>query len=194
MVSVVEMAARENGYVTSAQVSEVGIPRRKLAEAVAAGYLVQVERGLYALPDAWEDPFLVAQHRFARGIFSDETALFLHGATDRAPFSLTMTFPRSYNATAAREADITCRSCADEVLELGATKIITPYGNTVWAYDLERTLCDLVRGQAVIDTQIVMPAMRFYVKHPNRDPVRLVHYAQSLSVEPKIRTYLEVLL
>lgn len=194
MVSVVDMAARGNGYVTSAQANEVGVPRRKLAEAVEAGRLVQVKRGLYALPDTWEDSFLVVQHRFARGIFSDETALFLHGATDRVPFSLTMTFPRSYNATAARETGIICRSCADDVLGLGATEITTPYGNVVRAYDLERTLCDLVRGQAVIDTQIVIPAMRFYVKQPGRDPVRLVRYARSLGVEPKIRTYLEVLL
>lgn len=190
----VEIAKSQNGYVSASQATAAGIPRRKLTEAVGKGVLVQVERGLYALPEVWEDPYLVAQHRFARGVFSDDTALFLHGMTDRAPFSLTMTFPRGYNATLAREAGIVCRTCADEVLELGLTELATQHGNAVKAYDLERTLCDLVRGQGTVDSQVVAPAMRAYARSPKRDVVKLVGYARKLGVERKIRTYLEVLL
>lgn len=190
----VEIAKSQNGYVSASQATAAGIPRRKLTEAVGKGVLVQVGRGLYALPEVWEDPYLVAQHRFARGVFSDDTALFLHGMTDRAPFFLTMTFPRGYNATPAREAGIVCRTCADEVLELGLTELTTQHGNAVKAYDLERTLCDLVRGQGIVDSQVVAPAMRAYARSPKRDVVKLVGYARKLGVERKIRTYLEVLL
>ena len=62
----VEMAESGNGYVTASQATEAGIPRRKLTEAVRKGNLIQVARGLYALPETWEDPYLVAQHRFPR--------------------------------------------------------------------------------------------------------------------------------
>ena len=131
----VEMAESGNGYVTASQATEAGVPRRKLTEAVRKGNLVQVARGLYALPETWEDPYLAAQHRFARGVFSDDTALFLHGMTDRAPFSLTMTFPRGYNATPAREAGIICRTCADDVLDLGIMELTTQHGNVVRVYE-----------------------------------------------------------
>lgn len=194
MKPLLKMASLSNGYVTPSRASRAGIPRRKLTEAVAAGELVQVDRGLYALPGVWEDPYLVAQHRFARGVFSDDTALFLHGMTDRAPFSLTMTFPRAYNAAGAREAGITCRTCADDVLDLGLCELETPNGNMVRAYDLERTLCDIVRGQKVVDAQLVTPAMQAYARRPDRDPAKLMRYAKKLHVEGKIRTYLEVLL
>jgi len=192
--ALVDIATDCNGYVTSSQVTDAGIPRRKLAEAVRSGELVQVDRGLYALPDVWEDPLYIIQHRFSRGVFSDDTALFLHGMTDRVPFAPTMTFPRSYNASAAREAGIVCRSCADDVLVLGLCDTKTEYGNTVRAYNLERTLCDLVRGQSTPDSQLVAPAMRSYVKKKERDPVKLVTYARALGVETKIRNYLEALL
>ena len=155
---------------------------------------MQVARGLYALPDTWEDPFYVTQSRFARGTFSDGTALFLHGMTDRVPFQLTMTFPRGYNKTRAKEAGVVCRSCADDVLELGLCEVRTSFGNHVRAYNVERTLCDLVRGQRVVDDQVVTPAMRTYVRSANCDPVRLMDYARALGVEGKIRTYLRVLL
>lgn len=189
-----DIAKANNGYVTAAQATAAGIPRRCLAQAVEKAELVQVDRGLYALPETWEDPFFVAQHRFARGVFSDETALFLHSMTDRVPFSLTMTFPRGYNTSKARAYGVICRSCADGVLELGLCQVKTSYGNAVRAYDLERTLCDLVRGQAVVDDQVVTPAMQAYVRRPDRDPVKLTGYAQALGVEGKIRTYMKVLL
>ena len=194
MATLLEMASAFNGYITSSAATKAGIPRRKLSEAVAAGDLVQIDRGLYALPDVWEDPYLVAQHRFSRGVFSDDTALFLLGMSDRAPFSLTMTFPRSYNAAGARDSGITCRTCADEVLDLGLCELKTPNANKVRAYDLERTLCDIVRGQKVVDAQLVTPAMRAYARKPDRDPAKLMRYAKKLGVERKIRTYLEVLL
>ena len=57
----VEMAESGNGYVTASQATEAGVPRRKLTEAVRKGNLVQIARGLCALPDTWEDPYLVAQ-------------------------------------------------------------------------------------------------------------------------------------
>ncbi len=194
MSDVAKMARENNGYISSAQVTSAGMPRRLLAEAVAAGELVQVERGLYALPDTWEDELYITQHRFSRGIFSDETALYLHGMTDRAPFSLTMTFPRSYNASAARGAGIVCRTCADDVLGLGRCEVRTPYGNSVRAYDIERALCDIVRGQKVVDSQVVVPAMRAYAANRDRNVSKLMGYARKLGVERKIRSYMEVLL
>jgi predicted transcriptional regulator of viral defense system len=189
-----DIAASHNGYITSAQATDAGIPRRKLTEAVRVGELIQVDRGLYSLPDVWVDPLYVVQHRFSRGVFSDDTALFLYGMTDRAPFAPTMTFPRSYNATAAKATGIICRTCANDVLDLGLCGIRTEYGNTVRAYDVERTLCDLVRGRSTPDVQLVAPAMRAYVRSEGCDPVKLVAYARRLDVEPKIRNYLEVLL
>lgn len=194
MLSLLEITSQNNGYITPDQAAKAGISRRKLARAVASGDLVQVDRGLYALPNVWEDPYLVAQHKFSRGVFSNDTALYLHGMTNRVPFSLTMTFPRAYNATGAREAGITCRTCADDVLDLGLCKLKTPNGNAAHAYDIERTLCDIVRGQKIIDAQLVTPAMQAYAKRTNRDPAKLMRYAKALSVEKKIRTYLEVLL
>ncbi len=194
MPTLLEIASSTNGYITSSQAMAAGVPRRRFAKAITAGELVQIDRGLYALPGVWEDLYLVAQHRFSRGIFSDDTALYLHGITDRAPFSLTMTFPRAYNAAGARESGITCRSCADGVLELGLCELKTPNGNVVRAFDLERTLCDIVRGQKIIDTQLVTPAMQAYARRPDRDPAKLMRYAKKLGVEKKIRVYLEVLL
>ena len=194
MRAIVDLAESNGGLVTTAQVVDAGIPRARISDMVKAGELERVHRGVYCLADVWEDEFLAAQLRFPKGVFSDGTALYLHGYTDRTPFQLTMTFPRSYRATKAREAGVEVRTCADDVLELGLTTVKTSYGNDVRAYNLERTLCDAVRGRRVVDVQVVNPAMKQYVRSNNKDIQKLLGYARALGVERKIRNYLEVLL
>ena len=192
-MKLLEMARSNGGYLTSREVTRAGIPRRELSEAVEAGLIIPIERGLYALPETGKDPLVVAQHRFARGIFSDDTALWLQGLSGRAPFSLTMTFPRSYHTSSAKAAGIICRSCAIEVFDLGLSSVATPHGNVVRAYDAERPLCDVARGHKVVDLQIVIPAMRAYVRSDICDLSKLIDYSRQLGVERKIRGYLEVL-
>jgi len=194
MQAIIDLAKANGGLVTTSQVVGAGIPRARISDMVRAGELERVQRGVYCLADAWEDEFLATQLRFPKGTFSDGTALFLHGYTDRTPLYLTMTFPRSYRATKARESGIEVRTCADEVLDLGLATVRTSYGNEVRAYDLERTLCDVVRGRRVVDVQVVNPAMRQYVRSGARDVQKLLGYARALGVEKKIRNYLEVLL
>ena len=77
---------------------------------------------------------------------------------------------------------------------MGATDVKTMYGNLVRAYDLERTLCDLVRGQSVIDEQMVNPAMKAYMQQRGRNIPKLLAYARELGVEGKVQTYVRVLL
>lgn len=194
MREIIRIAMANGGFVTAAQVASAGIPSARLSDMVKAGELERVQRGVYCLAGEWEDEFLSAQLRFPRGVFSDGTALYLHGYTDRTPFHLTMTFSRSYRATSVRGAGIEVRTCSSDVLGVGLTILRTPYGNEVECYDLERTLCDMLRGHRVVDVQVVSPAIRRYVRGSERDLRKLLEYARLLGVEAKIRNYLEVLL
>jgi predicted transcriptional regulator of viral defense system len=193
-MNVVDLAIDNNGVVTSADAVAHGIANSRLTEAVSLGELVRLERGIYCLPETWEDDYLVAQLRFPKGVFSDGSALFLHDATDRTPERLTMTFPRGYNATGPRSAGIVVRTCSNEVLGLGVVSVVTPSGNQVRAYDVERSLCDMVRGRAAVDVQVLNPAMKAYMRSRIRNLAKLMDYAERLGVQEKVRTYVEVLL
>lgn len=194
MTDVIELARSNNGVVTSGQVTVAGIPRRRLTEAVEAGELVRVGRGLYILSDAWEDEFLTLQHRFSRGVFSHGSALFLNAMTDTTPSLFAMTFPRSYNASSARAEGVEVHTASDKVLGLGLARLTTPAGNEVRAYDAERTICDMLRGQAVPDMQLLAPAMKAYARSGSRDVPKLLAYARDLGVERKVRERMVMLL
>lgn len=189
-----KIALENRGFVTAAEVSHRGIQRRWLSRAVIAGKLVKVDRGLYCTPETWADEYVLAQHRFARGIFSHDTALYLFGLSDQAPEALTMSFPRGYNVTRAKRAGLTTKSSPAGLDSLGATTVSTPFGNTVTCYDAERTLCDMLRGVSIPDLQLVNPAMRSYLSSSHRSIPKLQSYAKSLGVEKKIKSYLMVML
>ncbi len=190
----VDMAEAGGGFLTTSEVSAAGIARHQLSAAVASGDLLWVTRGLYVLPQVWEDDYVIAQHRFARGVFSHGSALLLRGLSDRTPDKLTMTFPRGYNTTKVLSAGIIAKTISSDLMDLGLGVAVTPFGNQVSTYDAERTLCDMVRGQAVYDVELVNPAMRSYLTSSERDIGKLLKYAAQLRVEPKIRNFIEVLL
>ena len=191
---ILQMAETQHGIITSTQVTEAGIPRRCLSSLVRSGLLVRVERGVYTLPETWEDELYVLQWRFSRGIFSHETALYLHAMTDRTPLRYTMTFPFGYNPHNVVKRGVVAKVAGEETYWLGIMTIASPSGNAIKVYDIERTLCDMVKTRHKADIQVVNQAMRMYAGSQQKNIARLLEYAQRLRVKPKILTYMEVLL
>lgn len=183
-----------NGIVTTTQVTEAGIPRRCLSAMVDSGTIYRVERGIYALPEVWEDEMFFMQYRFSKGIFSHETALYLHGITDRTPIHYTMTFPFGYNTGSVKKHGITAKLSTEETYDLGIITMSSPAGNSIKVYDIERTLCDIVKTRHRADIQVINQAMKTYASSKEKDIAKLMGYADQLRVKPKVLKYMEVLL
>jgi hypothetical protein len=81
-----------------------------------------------------------------------------------------------------------------EIHSLGVEKRETSFGNEISVYNIERTICDVIRSRNRMDVQIVNDAMKRYVKLKSNDYSLLYAYAKELKVESVLRDYLEVLL
>ena len=187
------LEASEDGIITTAQVVEAGLHRGILQEFVKNGEIYRLGRGLYVLNSAWEDDFYLLQRKYGRGIYSHDTALYLLGYSDRTPEKYTMTFPKGYNATSLKQENLIVKRVVPENYEFGRIEIESPSGNPICVYDLERTLCDILRGSGS-DVQIVSEAMKRYAASKDKNIHRLMHYADQLRVKPKVLRYMEVLL
>lgn len=75
----------------------------------------------------------------------------------------------------------------------GIIEIQSPSGNPIRVYDLERSLCDVLRGSGS-DIQIVVEAMKRYAASKTKDMHKLMRYAEQLRVKPKVLHYMQVLL
>jgi len=188
------MLESNNGFITSTQVTEAGLQRRILSELVETNKVYRVARGIYALPDVWEDEMYFLQYQFSKGIFSNDTALYLHGLSDRTPHSYTLTFPHGYNASGLKKHNAKAKFATSDIYDIGICEVKSPCGNPIRAYDIERTLCDIVKGNNPCDIQLVNRAMKAYAESKEKNMAKLTSYAERLRVKPKILRYMEVLL
>lgn len=187
------MNKSEDGTITAAQVTKVGLHRSVLQKLVNSGELYRYSRGLYVKNSAWEDEFYLLQRKYERGIYSHNTALYLLGYSDRTPAKFTMTFPKGYNTASLKAENIEVKRVVPKNYEFGIIEIRSPSGNSIRVYDLERTLCDILRGSGS-DIQIINEAMKRYAASKTKDIHKLMQYAEKLRVKPKILRYMEVLL
>ena len=187
------LEASEDGTITAAQVTEAGLHRSVLQEFVKSGEMYRFGRGLYVRSSAWEDDFYLLQRKYGRGIYSHDTALYLLGYSDRTPAKYTMTFPKGYNAPSLKQENLIIKRVVPENYEFGRIEIESPSGNPIRVYDLERTLCDILRGSGS-DVQIVGEAMKRYAASKDKNIHKLMQYAEQLRVKPKVLRYMEVLL
>lgn len=191
---IIELAKKNNGIVTSAMISKNNINRGFLNYLCKRGKLEKTARGVYILPDIWEDELFNLQARFKKGVFSHETALFLLDLTDRTPMRYDMTFPATYNLTMAKKHFVLCHQSKKEIYEKGIIQTKSPSSNEINIYCAEKTLCDILRPHANTDIQIISQAFKQYSNSNLKNIPLLSEFAKELKVIEKVRSYLEVLL
>lgn len=192
--NILEIAKSNNGIITASMVAEAGISRGSLKYLTDSGSLEKVARGVYILPDSWNDEFVEAQSRYKRGIYALGTALFLLDLTDRTPARLEMAFPATYNLSKPKSEGIKCSGAKEPFYSMGVIELMTPAGHTVRSYNAEKTLCDILRPHNDVSIEIITDAFKQYATKREKDLHSLSSYAKALHVEGRVRSYLEVLL
>ncbi len=188
------MLLENNGYLLTSQVVDAGISKTYFKEIIRKLQLEKVAKGIYISPDIWPDELYIDCLVSKTIIFSHETALYLHGLMEREPAAVCVTVPRTYNATALRKKGYRVSSVTNDLLDLGKTKVKTNYGNDVRVYDMDRTVCDIIKAKEKIDIQIFQTAIKEYMKSKSKNLTLLMQYARILGIEDKVRLYTEVLL
>ena len=187
--------ASEHGGIIEAKIAaQRGISKAMLYKLCKEDKIHRIVKGQYILPDDMQDELLSISKRSDKIIFSHETALFLHGISDRTPFEHTVTAPSGCIPSAAIKSECKVYYIKSELFELGKTTLKTPAGNDVTAYDLERTICDVIRSRNKVGTETFLAALKLYAANPKKDLNKLNSYAKQLRVEKVLRQYLEVLL
>ncbi len=189
-----EFLEKTGSIILTKDITNAGFHRSVLQEFLDENLIIKLDRGIYIKSDSFEDEFLILQKKYSKGIFSDETALFLLGYSDRTPFKFNMTFPRGYHCSSIKNENIIFKTSVNNIYNIGITNITSPYGNNIRVYDLEKTICDILRGTSNTDIQIVLDAVKKYAKSKYKDINKLMKYADILRVKDKVLNYMEVLL
>jgi predicted transcriptional regulator of viral defense system len=188
------IAQEHGGLIETKVAAEHGVSKAMLYKLCKENKIHRIVKGQYLLPEDLQDELLSISKRSDKIIFSHETALFLHGISDRTPFEHTITAPTNCVPSAAIKAECKVYYIKEDLFELGRTILKTPAGNDVPVYDLERTICDVIRSRNKLGTETFLAALKQYATSPKKNLNRLNDYAKQLRVANILRRYLEVLL
>lgn len=183
----------QNGILFTSDLVKPRIPRTYLAILEKNGEIQRVSRGVYFSQNSIVDEMVSIQARYKRAIFSHETALYLHGLTDRTPLDYSVTVPAGYNATLLKAEGAKVFFVNHSLYMLGLIAKASPHGNEIKTFDLERTICDVVRNRNQIDVQIKNEALKRYVVSKERRFDLLYSYAKKFRIEKIVREYIEIL-
>jgi len=189
-----ELIKRKNGYITTQDAVDEGIHREYLRMLVEEEKLIRTSPGVYQSRDAWEDKLYAHQQKKKHMIYSHDTALYLHGLSDRDPIQYSVTLPTGYNTSQIKQIDIITYTIKPSLFELGKMTMKSPFGNDIIVYDKERTICDIIRSKNRIDQQILHDGLKRYVKDASKNLNNLFMYAKKMGIDNVLRSYMEILL
>ena len=186
--------AEQDGMLQTSQAVARGIVKPIFYEYIKERKLEQVAHGIYVSEDTWIDAMFLLHLRCGQAVFSHESALFFHDLTDREPSPYAITVRRGYSTTRLKAEGLSVYTIKPELFDVGVSSGQTPFGHTVPVYDMERTICDLLRSRSRIEIQTFQGALKAYARRKDKNLRALMQYAGMFKVEKILRQYLEVLL
>jgi predicted transcriptional regulator of viral defense system len=182
------------GYIKTADLKKGDIPKPVFYNFVFENNLTNVSHGLYMAEDIWRDDLYVLQTRYPVLVFSHEVAAYLLDLVDREPLVISTTLPTGSSSSRLNKEGIKVYKIKQELFELGLSETETPMGNLVRIYNLERTLCDLIRNRRNIENQDLQTVIKNYFTRKDKNIPRLMRYAEMFSITNIIRQYTDILL
>ena len=139
------------------------------------------------------DEVHLLQQRSKKIVFSHETALYLHDMAERTPIQHALTIPSDSKLSPSISSGVKTYYVKPDLHNMGKCSVPSKMGNEVAVYNVERTLCDILRSRNRIESQTVAAAMKNYAARKGQDWNLLSKYAEIFRITKLLRQYLEVL-
>ena len=183
----------KNGYLTTKDVTDNNIPRTYLTKLIKENKIERVGRGVYIKKNVLVDEFVVLQSKSKYAIYSNTTALYLHGFSNRIPIKYDITIKSGYKGSLQKEENVNLFYTKNELLDLGVINYKLDSGNIIRGYDLDKTICDIIKNKKKIDAEIFNKAIREYFYSKKKNTLKLYEYAKKMNIYNKVRDTFEVL-
>jgi len=190
---IINFIKKSNSIITIEELKRNNINYYYINKLIEDNYIKRINTGIYGKTDSFDDEYYIIQQRYTKTVFSYNTALFLLGETEVTPRKIDITVPRKYNAKSF-DNEIKPHYINNEYLYLGAIKVESPYGNEVITYNLERTICDIVKNDNSLDKEQINKILRDVFLNNKINGALIIDYAKKLKCEAKIKSIMEVLI
>lgn len=191
---ILQLVQKNDGYITTKEVVENNLNKMALKRLCDGGMLERISTGYYTLPNMINDDYYKIISKSKNAIFSYTTALFLHDLSDRTPLYFDITVPRGYGGQLQEIKIVSLHYVDKSVLNLGMKIIKSPFGMDIKCYDVERTICDIIKDKKNMDKEIYSKALKWYAERKDKDLLKLAKYSKKLNIEKEVVEIMQVIL
>lgn len=182
-----------NGFLRNKDLVDNNIPSVYLTRLVNNNVIERVSRGLYVRTNSLPDDLVILQNKSKNAIYSNMTTLYLYGFSDRLPIKYDITVNSGYNGSLQEVDNVNLFYTKKELLNLGEIVYRLDSGNLIKVYDLERTICDVIKNKNRLDQELVNKALRKYFYSKEKNTLKLYEYAKKMKIYKKVRSAFEIL-
>ena len=190
---ILKIMKNNNEIITPAQLEEKGISRVYLSNMEKEGIIEKIERGIYVTKDFKYDEYYLFQLKYPKAIFSYNTALYFYEMTERTPIKMDVTVYREYNPHRFKDF-VNVYKVNKEFFDLGVVEKKSPQGMKVKTYNLERTVCDIIKDKDSIDIEIRNKAIKKVIKSKEFNASKMFEYAKKMNIYDKVKNYMEAII
>lgn len=190
---ILKIMKNNNEIITPAQLEEKGISRVYLSNMEKEGIIERIERGIYVTKDFKYDEYYLFQLKYPKAIFSYNTALYFYEMTERTPIKMDVTVYREYNPHRFKDL-VNVYKVSKELYDLGVIEKKSPQGMKVKTYNLERTVCDIIKDKDSIDIEIRNKAIKKCIKNKEFNASKMFEYAKKMNIYDKVKNYMEAII
>ena len=181
---------KNNGIIYANKLEDYKMNRHILNSLIEKKLLKRIAHGMYAKLDKDINEFWLMGEKYKNGIYSHNTALYFYGMTDRTPLQLDMTFPSNNRI---KNDLLNVHYIKKELHNVGLTELKLEDDFVIRVYNVERTICDIIRDRNKFDLQIFNTAINEYIKRKDKNLILLSEYATKFKIEKILAKYMEVL-
>lgn len=190
---ILKIMKKNNEIITPAQLEDKGISRVYLSKMEEEGLIERIDRGIYVTKDFKYDEYYLFQLKYPKAIFSYNTALYFYEMTERTPIKMDVTVYREYNPHRFKDL-VNVYKVNKELYDLGVTEKKSPQGMKVKTYNLERTVCDIIKDKDSIDIEIRNKAIKKAIKSKEFNASKMFEYAKKMNIYDKVKNYMEAII
>ncbi|MDA3810538.1 MAG: hypothetical protein PF518_09450 [Spirochaetaceae bacterium] len=122
------------------------------------------------------------------------SALSYYGVTTWDPIETHIAIPRGRKILVPEHLPIKLFHFSGEYFKTGAIEVRLESGQTIKMYDIEKTICDIIRFRNRIGIDIMKESLNEYIKLQEINLNKLNKYADNLKIRSVLNQYLDVLL
>lgn len=187
---VIDFLNNNHGYITTSEFIDLGISKPIIQKFLNEGLIERVSYGLYMDSKMFKDEYYILQKNYPLAIFSYNTALHILNLTNRTPMQIDITVPRDKKV----RGNYNIHRVSENYYNIGIIETLSPNGNPVKVYNVERCICDMLRTEGEFDLELQNKVLDYYFHSQEKDLDKLLEYAKIFNIYEKINIIVEVMM